>query len=60
MLRRWLGTGLALVPDDTRAWVLALESRFVVLTMGVVYRKCAIPVAWKVVPAQEPRARRWE
>jgi hypothetical protein len=38
----------------------SLGDRFVVLTISVVYRGCAIPVAWKVLPAQGKRAWRWE
>ena len=37
---------LALVLDAT-----SLGDRFTVLTCAVVYRGCAIPIAWKVVPA---------
>lgn len=55
VLRRWSGTRLALALDAT-----TLGSRFVVLTVSVVYRGCAIPVAWKVLAAQEPRAWRRE
>ena len=54
VLRRWSGTRLALALDDTRARVPAPSSRF------VAHRGCAIPVAWKVLPAQEPRAWRRE
>lgn len=55
VLRRWSGTRLALALDAT-----TLGSRFVVLTVSVVYRGCAIPVAWKVLAAREPRAWRRE
>ncbi len=33
-----------------------LDARFTVLTLSVVYRSCAIPVAWVVVRAQAPGA----
>ena len=55
VLRRWSGTRLALALDAT-----TLGDRFVVLTVSVVYRGCAIPVAWKVLAAREPRAWRRE
>lgn len=55
-LLRWVlagytGTQLALALDAT-----SLGERFVVLTLGVVYRGCAIPVAWHVLPANQPAA----
>lgn len=46
VLRRWDSTQLALALDAT-----TLGTRFVVLAVSVVYRGCAIPVAWVVVPA---------
>ena len=51
----WRGTHLALALDAT-----ALGVRFVVLTVSVVYRGCAIPVAWTVLPANQPHAWRRE
>lgn len=42
---------LALVLDAT-----TLADRFVVLAISVVYRGCAIPVAWCVLPAQQAGA----
>ena len=52
----WTGTQLALALDAT-----SLGVRFVVLTVSVVYRGCAIPVAWTVWPANQPGAwrRHW-
>ncbi len=49
---------LAWWPADERRLALALDAttlkkRFTVLCISVVYRGCAIPVAWKVVEAQE-------
>jgi len=35
-----------------------LKKRFTVLVISVVYRGCAIPVAWKVVGAEQKGA--WE
>lgn len=55
VLRLWEGAQVTLALDATR-----LGERFVVLTISVVYRGCAIPVAWTVLPAQEKRAWRWE
>lgn len=48
---------LALALDATY-----LGDRFVVLALAVLYRSCAIPVAWAVVPANQPGAWRphWE
>jgi hypothetical protein len=47
----WTGTQLALARDAT-SW----GARFVVLTLRGVYRGCAIPVAWTVLPANLPGA----
>ena len=59
-LLRWVlagytGTQLALALDAT-----TLGERFVVLAVSVVYRGCAIPVAWTVLPAGDKRAWRPE
>src|SRR5499433_3479565 len=51
----WQGTQLALAIDAT-----ALGTRFVVLAVRVVYRGCAIPVAWVVLPANTKHAWRRE
>ena len=48
VLSWWEGTQLALAVDAT-----TLGQRFVVLVVSVVYRGCAIPVAWTVLPATE-------
>src|SRR5205807_9898592 len=45
VLRRWSGTQLALAIDAS-----SLGDRFVVLAVSVVYRGCAIPVAWSILP----------
>lgn len=55
VLSWWEGTQLALAIDAT-----TLGQRFVVLVVSVVYRGCAIPVAWTVLPATEPHAWRGE
>jgi hypothetical protein len=51
---------------DGAQWALALDattlgSRFTVLALSVVYRGCAIPVAWAVLPATAKHAwrRQW-
>jgi hypothetical protein len=49
----WAGKQLALALDAT-----TLGQRFVVLTVSVLYRGCAVPVAWKILRATEPHA--WE
>ena len=59
-LLRWVlegygGTHLALAIDAT-----SLGDRFVVLAVSVLYRGCAIPVAWTVLAAGQPHAWRPE
>jgi hypothetical protein len=51
VLRGWEGSQLALALDATQ-----LGQRFVVLAISVVYRGCAIPVAWAVLPAGHKQA----
>jgi DDE family transposase len=55
VLSWWEGNQLALAVDAT-----ALGQRFVVLVISVLYRGCAIPVAWTVLPAAEKHAWRGE
>src|SRR5215468_205567 len=55
VLRWWEGKQLALAVDAT-----TLGQRFVVLVVSVVYRGCAIPVAWTVLPATAKHAWRGE
>src|ERR671929_835174 len=55
VLSWWEGQQLALAIDAT-----TLGQRFVVLVVSVVYRGCAIPVAWTVLPAKEKHAWRGE
>jgi len=55
VLSRWEGTHLALALDAT-----SLGERFVVLAISVVYRGCAIPVSWTVLPAGQKGAWRGE
>jgi hypothetical protein len=51
----WQGTQLAWAIDAT-----TLGQRFVVLAVSVVYRGCAIPVAWVILPAGAKHAWRRE
>ena len=55
VLQWWEGTQLALAVDAT-----TLGQRFVVLVVSVLYRGCAIPVAWTVLPATEKHGGRRE
>ncbi|NOS87306.1 MAG: transposase [Methylococcaceae bacterium] len=47
----WSGRQIAVAIDAT-----SLGDRFVVLAISVVYRGCAVPVAWKILRAQEKHA----
>ena len=51
VLRLWTGTQLALTLDAT-----PLRDRFTCLTISVVYRGNAIPVAWTILPANQKQA----
>jgi hypothetical protein len=51
VVRLWSSEQLALTIDAT-----SLGDRFVVLAVCVVYRGCAIPVAWSLLPAGHKRA----
>jgi hypothetical protein len=55
VLSWWEGKQLAFAVDAT-----TLGQRFVVLVISVLYRGCAIPVAWTVLPATEKHAWRGE
>src|SRR5665213_1792013 len=55
VLALWHGDRLALALDPT-----TLGDRFTVLAISVVFGKCAIPVAWRVLPAKEKGAWREE
>jgi hypothetical protein len=55
VLSWWDGQQLALAVDAT-----TLGQRFVVLVVSVLYRGCAIPIAWTVLPATEKHAWRGE
>ena len=53
VLAGWHSQQVALALDAT-----TLGQRFVVLAISVLYRGCAVPVAWKIVQANVPHA--WE
>jgi hypothetical protein len=55
VLSWWEGKQVAIAIDAT-----TLGQRFVVLVVSVVYRGCAIPIAWTVLPATEQHAWRGE
>ena len=55
VLSLWAGTQLALALDAT-----TLGDRFTVLVISVVYRGCAIPIAWTVLTANVEKAWRPE
>jgi len=55
VVRLWQGTQLALALDAT-----TLGTRCTVLVLSVVYRGCAIPVVWVVLPATAKHAWRRE
>jgi DDE family transposase len=55
IIGQWEGTQLALALDAT-----TLGTRFTVLALSGVYRGCAIPVAWTVLPATAKHAWRRE
>src|SRR2546421_11449498 len=55
ILSQWQGTQLALALDAT-----TLGTRFTVLAISVVYRGCAMPVAWAILPANTQHAWRRE
>jgi hypothetical protein len=46
LVRDWLQPRLALALDAS-----TLDDRFVLLAVSVLYRSCAVPVAWKILPA---------
>jgi hypothetical protein len=55
ILSLWHSNQLALAMDAT-----TLSDRFVVLAISVVYRGCAIPVAWTILLGNQPHAWRGE
>jgi len=57
VLEGWVGTQLAVVLDAT-----TLGARFVILTISVVYRGCAVPILWKILRAgvKHPWKPEWE
>jgi hypothetical protein len=57
ILEGWEGTQLAIAMDAT-----TLGNVFIVLAISVVYRGCSIPIAWKILKANEkhPWKPEWE
>src|SRR5215212_470687 len=55
ILRLWSSKQLALAIDASN-----LSDRFTVLAISVLYRGCAIPVAWTILPANQKHAWRRE
>ena len=51
VLDGWVGTQLAIAIDAT-----SLGGLFVALVVSIVYRGCAVPVAWKILKAGEKHA----
>ena len=57
VLEGWTGTQLAVALDAT-----TLGAQFVILTISVVYRGCAVPILWKILRAgvKHPWKPEWE
>lgn len=53
ILENWPSRSVALALDAT-----SIQDRFTVLAVSLVYRRCAIPLLWTVLPANTPEA--WE
>ena len=51
VLAHWSGTRVALAMDAT-----SLGDRLTILTISIVYKSCAVPIAWKVLRATEKHA----
>ena len=51
VLQDWTLPQVAVALDAT-----TLGNRFVILVISVLYRGCAVPVAWKILPATAPHA----
>jgi hypothetical protein len=51
ILGDWPSRGVALVLDAT-----SIQDRFTVLAVSLVYRRCAIPLTWTVLPGNTPDA----
>jgi Transposase DDE domain len=51
ILAAWPSRSLVLALDAT-----SIHDRFTVLTIGLVYRRCAIPLLWTVLPGNTPEA----
>jgi hypothetical protein len=51
VLAHWSGTRVALVMDAT-----TLGDCLTILTISIVYKGCAVPVAWKILPGNQKHA----
>jgi hypothetical protein len=51
VLAHWSGTRVALAMDAT-----TLGDRLTILAISVVYKGCAVPVAWKILPGNQQHA----
>jgi hypothetical protein len=51
VLAHWPGTRVALALDAT-----SLGDRLTILVVSVVYKGCAVPIAWKILLANKPHA----
>jgi DDE family transposase len=51
VLAHWPGTRVALALDAT-----SLGDRLTILAVSIVYKGCAVPIAWKILPANQKHA----
>lgn len=51
VLARWSGTRVALAMDAT-----SLGDRLTILTISIVYKGAAVPIAWKIMPGNQKHA----
>ena len=51
VLAHWSGTRVALAMDAT-----SLGDRLTILTISIVYKGCAVPIAWKILPGNQKHA----
>ena len=51
VLAHWPGTRVALALDAT-----SLSDRLTILAVSIVYKGCAVPIAWKILPANRKHA----
>jgi hypothetical protein len=51
VLAHWPGTRVAIALDAT-----SLGDRLTILALSIVYKGCAVPIAWKILPANQKHA----